>query len=158
MSKKTIIIILLLLLTASIVSLYQTFAFNEENTILENSQANYNLTYLLKENKNKSVSLAANEEKYIDIDFVNTYDANVKYGIYYYLVKPNNMPDNVYISKSDESKDPLEDIVKPKEIKTVSIKVTNNSNEDIELIIGPLIGFENGNIEELLTDGEVLIK
>ena len=158
MNKRTIIIILLLLLTVSIVSIYQTFAFNEENKILEKSQANYNLTYLLKDNKNKSLLVNANEEKYIDIEFVNTYNANVKYGIYYYLINPNMMPKNVYISKTDESKDNLEDKMMPKERKEVSIKVSNKSNEDIELIIGPLIGFENGNIEELLPNGGVLIK
>ena len=37
-------------------------------------------------------------------------------------------------------------------------KIENNSDYVINLIIGALIGFENGEIEDLITDGEVLIK
>ena len=42
--------------------------------------------------------------------------------------------------------------------KSVSIKITNNSEYTIDVIIGALIGFEYGEIEDLLTPGEVLIK
>ena len=41
---------------------------------------------------------------------------------------------------------------------TFSIRINNNSEYSINLIIGALIGFENGEIKDLITDGEKLIK
>ena len=86
MKKRTIIIILLLLLGASIVSLYATFALNEENTKLDPSKADYNLIYSLKSASNKQIILAPKEEKYINITLTNPYTSTVKYGMYYYLI------------------------------------------------------------------------
>ena len=78
--------------------------------------------------------------------------------MYYYLINPTNLPDNVTITLADDSLDLLEDIIKPKETKTVSIRITNDSEYSVDLIVGALIGFENGEIQDLVTDGEFLIK
>lgn len=158
MNKKRITIILLILLLVSIVSLYRTFAYDEEASTLDKSNADYNLIYSLKENSNKYISVSSKEEKYIDITLENTYSSVVKYGMYYYLLNPNKMPDNVTISLSPESPDLLENTIKPNQLRTISLKVTNNSEYNVDLIVGALVGFEKGNIEELLKEGEVLIK
>ena len=158
MSKSKIMVVLLIMLSIGIISLYTTFAYQEENTIEEISTSDYNLIYPLKNNTNKEITLGSHEEKFIDINLKNTYDSTIRYGMYYYLINPNKLPDNISITLAEESKDPLEDIIKPQETKTISIKITNNSEYTINLIVGALIGFENGNIKDLITDGEVLIK
>ena len=78
--------------------------------------------------------------------------------MYYYLINPNKLPDNVTITLAEDSQEPLEGNIKQQDSKTISIKITNYSEYTINLIIGALIGFENGNIEELVSEGEVLIK
>ena len=158
MSKNKIIIVLLFMLSIGIISLYTTFAFEENDTIQEESDSTYNLMYSLKNSTNKEITINPNEEKFIDINLKNTYNSTIRYGMYYYMINPNKLPDNVTITLSDDSKDLLESTIKPDKEKYVSIKITNNSEYSINLIIGALIGFENGKIEELVTDGEVLIK
>ena len=78
--------------------------------------------------------------------------------MYYYLISPTTLPDNVIITLADGSIDKLENIIKPEQTRNVSIRITNDSEYAINLIIGALIGYENGEIEELITDGEILIK
>jgi hypothetical protein len=65
---------------------------------------------------------------------------------------------NVTITLADDSIDKLENTIKPEETRNISIRITNDSEYAINLIIGALIGYENGEIEELVTDGEILIK
>jgi len=158
MSKKSIVVILLLMLSVGIISLYTTFAYDEENKILEESLADYNLIYSIKEKSNKQLTVGTKEEKYIDITLKNTYNATVRYGMYYYLINHETMPENVTITLSDDSKDLLENTIKPDQTRSISLKVTNNSEYTIDLIIGALVGFENGKIEDLVENGEVLIK
>lgn len=159
MSKKSILVILfLMLLSVGGLTIYNTFAYNEEAAKLEDSNADYNLIYSLRENSNKHLTVYAKEEKYLDIELNNTYTSSVKYGMYYYLVNPNNMPSNVNIALSEDSVNPVEDVIKAGETKIVSIKINNQSDSNIELVIGALIGFENGDINDLVKNGEVLIK
>ena len=159
MTKKSIYIVLFIMLfTVCILSLYTTFAYDEEAKKLDESTANYNLIYSLKDASNKQITVASKETKYVDIKLNNAYNSTVKYGMYYRLLKPNKMPDNINISLSEDSVGLLQDTIKSGESKVVSIKIDNNSEYNIELIIGALVGFENGNIEELLKENEVIIK
>lgn len=159
MNKKSIYIILFIMLFAvSILSLYTTFAYDGETEKLDNSDANYNLIYSLKESLNQQIDVGSNETKYVDITLKNTYNATVKYGMYYHLIIPNHMPDNVYISLAEESANRLQDTIKSGETKVISIKVDNKSEYNLELVIGALVGFENGKIEDLLKNNEVIIK
>ena len=149
MSKKSIFTILfIMVLSAIIVSLYSTFAYDEESTKLDDSTADYNLIYSMRESTKNQVIVTANETKFVDITLRNDYQSNVKYGIYYHLVSPNKLPNNVSISLAEESRDALEDIIKPNQEKIITIKISNNSENNIDIIVGALVGFENGNIEE----------
>ena len=65
MKKRTIIIILLILLSIGVISLYSTFAYNEESSNLDTSTADYNLVYSLKEKSNREVIINSMEEKYL---------------------------------------------------------------------------------------------
>ena len=159
MSKNKIMIVLLLMLSIGIVSLYTTYAYEENNNIInEESISNSNLIYSLKDSTNKEIVVNPNEVKFIDISLKNIYDATVRYGMYYYMISPEKLPENITITLAEDSIDALENIIKPGITKSVSIKIENNSDYVINLIIGALIGFENGKIEDLITDGEVLIK
>lgn len=159
MSKNKIIIVLLIMLSVAIISLYTTYAYEENNnTVIEPSNSDYNLIYSLKESSNKEITVSAKEEKFIDINLTNTYDSTIKYGMYYYLINPTTLPDNVTITLADGSTDLLENTIKSDQTRSISIRITNNSEYAINLIIGALIGYENGEIEELVTDGEILIK
>lgn len=158
MTKKSITAVLLVMLLIGVLSLYTTFAYDEEATKLDDSSADYNLIYSLKENSNRTVNVNQNEEKYIDVEFTNTYPSTVKYGMYYYLANLDKLPEGVSISVAPESVDPAEDTIKSGATKVVSIIINNASDYNIELIVGALIGFENGKTEDLLKAGEVLIK
>ena len=159
MNKNKIIIILLIMLSIAVISLYTTYAYEESNNdIIEPSISNYNLIYSLKESTNKQITVGPKEEKFIDINLQNTYSSTIKYGMYYYLINPTTLPNDVIITVADGSIDKLENIIKPEQTRNISIRITNDSEYAINLIIGALIGYENGDIEELITDGEVLIK
>lgn len=158
MSKKTILIILLTMLSIGIVSLYATFAIDEEAKELGNSTADYNLIYSIKENSNKILTISPHEEKYVDVTLNNPYDSTVKYGMYYYVEKPNRNPEGLTVSLAEDSLDLLQNTIKPNQNRSISIKVVNDSETQIELIVGALVGFEKGNINELIKDGEILIK
>lgn len=157
MNKRKITIILLISLMIGIISLYTTFAYNEELVKLEDSHADYNIIYSLQENSNKKIIVLPHEEKYVDINLVNQYEKTVKYGMYYYLENMEVIPENVEITLSPESLDLLENTIKNKQKRSISIKINNSSDKQLELTIGALVGFENGNISDLVKPGEVLI-
>ena len=159
MKKKQIIMILLIaVLSIGIISLYTTFAYNEEAAILDESTADYNLIYQVKSLSNKYITLNAQEEKFIDIVITNTYKSNLKYGMYYKLLNPKNSKESINISLAEESKGQLQSIIKPNNTKTISLKIKNGEDSSIDLVVGALVGFEQGKIEDLQKEGEILIK
>lgn len=158
MSKKSIVAVLMMIFSAGIISMYTTYAFDNEVGTLGESNADYNLIYSISENSNQQLSLMSGEVKYVDIALTNTLSSSIEYGMYYYAVNPEKLPDDVEISLADTSDDPLEDIIEVGQEKVVSLKITNNSEYNVVLIVGALIGFENGDIRELETDKQILIK
>ena len=158
MKKKVLLIGVIALLVIGIVSLYSSFAYDEEAAKLGDSNANYNLIYSLKESSTKELSVASHDTVYVDITLTNTYSSTLKYGMYYKLINPNKMPNDVIVTLGEDSQSPLESTISANETKVVTIKVINNSEYGVELSIGALVGFENGNIEELISNNETLIK
>ena len=159
MTKKTVFTILfIMLISVAVISLYSTFAYDEEAAKLEESTADYNLIYSMKELSQNEATVAPKETKFIDVTLGNDYEAVIKYGMYYHLLSPNKLPDNVSIALAEESPNQVEDTIAAGESKTITIKIVNNSDESIDIIVGALVGFENGNVNELIKDGEVLIK
>ena len=159
MNKNKILIVLLMMLSIGIVSLYTTYAYEENNHYnIEESTSEHNLIYSLKDSTNKEITVNPNEEKFIDISLKNTYESTIRYGMYYYMISPSTLPENVIITLAEDSIDSLEDTIKPSQTKSISIRINNSSEYSINLIIGALIGFENGEISDLITDGEKLIK
>ena len=160
MSKNKIIIVLLMMLSVGIISLYSTYAYEEDNSIdmiLEESTANDNLQIQIKGSNNKEVVIGPKEERFYEITLNQPYDENVKYGIFYKMVSPEQLPSNVTITLADDSEDILENVIKPGEIINVSIKITNDSEYTVTLILDAKGGFENRPIDEIDTDW-ILIK
>ena len=152
MNKNKIIIVLLIMLSIGIVSLYTTYAYEEEynNFIKEQSNANYNVTVSVKDNKNKEIFLNSKEETFIDISLKNDKEkGTIGYGTYYYMKSPEKLPSGVTSALAEHSTAPLEGTMKEGESKNISIKITNDSEYTINLIIGTLSGLENGKIEDL---------
>lgn len=159
MKKRGIVTVLLVALLAGvIISLYSTFAFDEETSNLEESVADYNLIYSIKESSKTKITVGGNEEKYVDVIISNPYESTVKYGMYYYLEDVDALSEKTVIQLAEESTDLLEDIIEPNQTRNVSIKIVNNETFPISFEIGALVGFENGNIEDLVQSGEILIK
>ena len=158
MSKKSIVAILMMIFSIGIVSMYTTYAFDNEVGTLGESDADYNLIYSISENSNRQISLMADETKFVDITLTNTLSSPIEYGMYYYAINPEVLPEGVQISLADSSSDLLEDIIEVGEEKVVSLKLVNNSKYNVLLLVGALIGFENGDISELETDKQILIK
>ena len=78
--------------------------------------------------------------------------------MYYYLPNVDMLSDKTTVTLAEESTDKLVDIIEPKQTRNVSIKIINNEGFPIDFEIGALVGFENGDVEELVQSGEVLIK
>ena len=159
MSKNKIMIVLLIMLSIGIISLYTTYAYEEEDFILDIPQASNNhIIMSIKNSTSKEITIAPKEEKFLEINIKNQEKNTIRYGMYYYMINPEKLPDNVSITLAEDSEDMLEDIIKPGTTRCVSIKISNKSQYSQNLIIGELAGYENGKPEELIKDGEVLIK
>jgi len=158
MSKRSIVAILMMVFSFSIISIYSTYAFNNEVLPLDESKSDYNLIYSISEKSNRQITVNSNETKFVDISLTNTYDSTIRYGMFYYAVNPEILPSGVTITLSDTSTDTLQNIIRPGDTKSVSLVVKNESEYNIVVILGALIGFENGDIKELETDKQILIR
>ena len=158
MNKKQIVMLMLIAaFSVGIISLYTTFAYDEEAAHLGESNANYNLIYSIRNSSNKKILVNAHDEKYVDVSLTNTYEAMLKYGMYYKLLNTNNN-DGIAINIAYDSQDPLQSTIDVNETKVVSLRIRNESDDNVELIAGALVGFVQGSIEDLQKDGERLIK
>ncbi|MBQ9853580.1 MAG: hypothetical protein IJO57_00920 [Bacilli bacterium] len=155
LSKKSVIAVLMMILSFGIISIYSTYAFDEEDITLDESNSDYNVMFVLGE---RDATLVPGETKFIDVSLTNNNSGDVRYGMYYYAINPNRLPSEVNISLADDSDDPLEDIIKINESKSVSIRIENNSEYNINLRIGAFGGFVKDDIEYFETDNYVLIK
>ena len=153
--KHLIMLCLVAILSIGIISLYTTFAYDEEAALLEKTQADYNLIYSVKNLSDKKISLNAYEEKYVDVVLNNTYSSSLKYGMYYKLI---NTDAKVDVDVADDSLDSLQNVINPGERKIISLRVKNETGTKVDLIVGALVGFVQGNIEDLQKEGEILIK
>ena len=58
------------------------------------------------------------QEKYVDITLENIYDSTVRYGMYYYPITPEELPENVIVKLAEDSKDLVENNIKPKQTRS----------------------------------------
>lgn len=155
MKKKIIIIGSLIIIVIGLVSLYNTFAIDKDNSNDNDNKDGINLT--LKES-DMNVTINSGEEKYIDMYLQNTYDEGVKYGIYYQMNEPKSIPSGLEILIDDKSDNNNLGLLKPLEEKIVTIKMVNNSSYNVSLTLGSVVGFVQGDINSLLEKNMILIK
>lgn len=158
MSKKSVVAVLMMIFSIGVISIYATYAYNNEVISLGESESDYNLIYSISESSNREVLVNKGDTKFVDVELTNTYKNTVKYGMFYYAINPEKLPEGVSISLADTSIDDLESLILKGETKIISLKIENDSEYDVSLIVGALIGFENGDISELETDKQILIK
>lgn len=158
MKKHILIISIVLLLLLVVASIYGTFAYSEKIKSLPPSKADYNIVYSLNEKANNEINILPKEKKFVSITLTNPYSKTVKYGMYYYLIEPETVLDGLNITLSKTSKNLLEDIIKPEQTKQVTLEITNKTDKSVKILVGALVGFEKGNISELVQKGEILIK
>lgn len=157
-NKRTIFLGVLFLMFIILISLYKTYSFNELDLVLEESTADYNIKHVINTDDIKEISVSSKEEKKVDIILKNIYTSSVEYAIYYQVLNMDKLPNDVTITLDDDSKDLLNNKILPNNECIISIKIVNNSDDTIKLNIGSLIGFENGDINELVKDNINLIK
>ncbi len=158
MKKRLILIGIILIITVGLLSLYRTFSLSEEieNNVLPSS-GDYLLTYSLKENTN-NITVGVNETKYVDIKLKNIYSSSVKYGVYYIMNEPKQIVSDLIVSIDDSTENKNEEILESNEEKILTIKLVNNSEYNISLTLGSVVGFEQGDINTLIDDNMILIK
>ncbi len=158
MKKRLIIIISIIIIFIGVLSIYRTFAVNSNNNLKNETESDINLSYTLKNNDNMNVVVNAKEEKYVDMTLTNGYSEKVKYGIYYQMLDPKEVPNGLNVLIDNNSKNINEEIISPKEEKIVTVIIKNNTDNNITISLGSIIGFAQGDINALLEDNMILIK
>ncbi len=157
--KKRLLLIGVIVITAIVMlSLYRTFSLSEnKDTGIIPSNGDLLLTYSLN-NSSNYINVSINEEKYVDINLKNIYNSSVKYGIYYVMKEPKQIVPGLMISIDENTKNINEEILEPLEEKQVTIRIVNNSEYNISLYFGSVVGFEQGDVNSLLEENMILIK
>jgi hypothetical protein len=158
MKKRLIIIISIIIIFIGVLSIYRTFAVNSNNNLKNETESDINLSYTLKNNDNMNVVVNAKEEKYVDMTLTKGYSEKVKYGIYYQMLDPKEVPNGLNVLIDNNSKNINEEIISPKEEKIVTVIIKNNTDNNITISLGSIIGFAQGDINALLEDNMILIK
>lgn len=159
MRKRLLILIgIIIIITVGMLSLYRTFSLSsdEENDVIP-SDSDYLLTYSLKWDT-VNINVSSKEEKYVDINLKNSYSSSVRYGLYYIIKDSKQLVDGLIISIDDTTESNNEEILEPLEEKVVTIKIINNSEYNVSILLGNVVGFEHGDVTTLLEDNMILIK
>lgn len=140
--KHNILLILFVFVTVIITGLYSTFSiftYTEPPEIIDGLTT---YKFILNENlTTTTIKIAANTSKNMDITVENDSETKLKYGLYY---SSTNILNDVTINSLPNSQYPETGLIEPSGKYIVSIKVINNSNEDITIDFGLSFGLENG--------------
>ena len=140
--KHNILLILFVFVTFIVTGLYQTFSIYTSSETPEIIDGLTTYKFILnKDETSNTIKVAANTSKNMDIIVSNNSDTLLKYGIYY---SSTNTLSDVIINYSKDSKHKATGLIEPNSNYIVSIKVINNSNEDITIDFGLSFGLENG--------------
>lgn len=154
MGKQNFILIVFVLFIIVVTDLYQTFSLvttSEEITSLDNIT-----TYkfiLDASNKENSLVIASNSSKNVMINISNKEDITLKYGIYY---SSKDELKDVSLGYLATSKYKGTDVIDKNTNQIVTLKIKNNSDNNITINFGVSYGFENGGDLILDTDSHWL--
>ncbi len=72
--------------------------------------------------------------------------------------EPKQIVSDLIVSIDDSTENKNEEILESNEEKILTIKLVNNSEYNISLTLGSVVGFEQGDINTLIDDNMILIK
>ena len=160
-TKKNMYLLLLLIIPLAIFSITPTYSkFTETITTDEdivNLNTNLNISIDNIE-EYKTLTIGSNDYDIFDIEVSNNTDKKVFYSLWYKLIEPSQINDNIVIAKLN-----IEDNLTQGELeifgtKTITLIVKNNTNNQIKVNIG--ISTSNTSIEDIkyTSDLEPIIK
>lgn len=143
LNKKTILLIFLITVIALvIIQLYGTFAF-ANNTIANYETANkvFNLNISNINNNIYNTTISKNDTKDLELVLLNKENINLNYAIYYSGVTNNS---DIEIGVLSDSQDKSTGIISQNDNHIIELRITNNTNYDINIEIGVVYGYVNG--------------
>ncbi len=140
MKKNYLLLIIIFgLLT---LALYSTYAvFNSEINTLNTDTS---LTYTFKTNSNQIFNIGANSKLRFNATVENDMSDTISYGIYYKIVYPDNVSNDVLIAEvTDSDTNTTYGVIDNANNKTVPLIIINNSDNQISVEIGLRTGYYN---------------
>ena len=82
------------------------------------------------------ITIEAGDIKTIDLNITNFTSDSLYYGVWYEMVEPTSINENIIIAKLDESANPIIGQLTSNETKKVTLYLENSISEDIIINIG----------------------
>ena len=149
MNKKLYLLILLVipLLIVVIKPTYSKFTetiTTEKDIVNLNTNLNIKMTNL---EEYKTITIGSKDYEIFDIELTNNTDKKVFYSIWYRLIEPSTIDDNIIIAKLINENAETKGELEISETKTISLIIKNNTNNQIKLSIGTATS--NDSIEKI---------
>ncbi len=140
--KQNFILIIFVFIVILITGLYSTFSIytSSDGVSILDGITTYKFV-LSNKNATNSVTIASESSKYVDITVTNSEKLNLQYGIYYTLsdnvsnINLGYRTDTLYLPRG---------VIEKNSDYIVSIKIDNNSSNNVTIDFGIYYGFENG--------------
>ncbi len=152
--KRNAILIVFIIIVLLVTGLYQTFSLYTEGNGVSIIDGLKTYKFILGEDRENSVTIAAGTSKNLAITISNHDKINLKYGIYY--SSSDDLTD-VSIGYLESSDYPASGTIFDNQDYIVTIKVVNHSNHDVTLKFGISYGLENGG-ELILETGKTWVQ
>ena len=104
--------------------------------------------------KYERLTLEAGDSKTIDLNITNSTSSSLYYGVWYEMIEPSTINNDITIAKLDESANPIIGQLTTSQTKTVTLYLENNTNDDIIVNIG--VGYSDTNSLNLPTGRTII--
>ena len=138
--KQNFILIIFIFVMIVATSLYKTFSIYTESNGQDIVDGLSTYKFILANHNENSVTTASNNSKNLMITISNPKDITLKYGIYY--SSSDDLTD-VNIGYLETSKYPSTSLINYKSDYIITLKIVNNSSNNITITFGTKYGFEN---------------
>jgi hypothetical protein len=153
--KKDVLLIFLIGLSLSIMTLYQTYAYDINTNVATTTRPSPDLKYTfnLENNTNNPYTITINpgETKLLDLTLNNTNSYNLKYALY----TEDEIKENTILAVLNTSEYSNSGVIPANSEATISLIAINKTNSPLTYDISYLSGYENGG--DLTIDEGTLI-
>ena len=156
---KTIYLLFLITIIITIFKVKPTFAKFSNDYTTENEVVNLNLNFDLKMSnieEYEEIRVNANSYEVFNINISNNTSEKVYYGVWYKMIKPNKIENNITIARLEDNLTTMSGELDFYEDKTVSAIIKNNTENDIIVNIG-VASSKNSTSDIEYLDGKYLI-